>query len=142
LGETGGKQDFKATIASVFLSFKGNVESRYSAEGLRVELADFKPEPASIKVNPSEPWTGKWKVAGSRLLGTWALKQTGDEVVSTNASDYVVEAKVHGSAITGIWYSKSGGPLRVEFKATIAEDGLSFQFTTFRSGVFTGKKTE
>jgi len=140
-GRLGGKQDFKATIASDFLSFKGNVDSRYPVEGLKAELAEFKPEPASIQVNPSEPWTGKWNVAGSRLFGTWALKQTGDEVVSTEACDYVVQGKVHGSAITGIWHGKTGSG-RGEFKATLAEDGLSFQATSFPSGLFTGKKTE
>ena len=93
-------------------------------------------------VNPNEPWTGKWKVTDARHLGTWALKQTGDEVVSTSASDYVVEAKVHGSTITGFWYDKSRSISRGEIKATIAEDGLSFQAITYPSRAFTGKKTE
>jgi Family of unknown function (DUF6627) len=141
-GRLGGKQDFKATIASDFLSFKGNVDTRYPAEGLRVELAESKVQPTEIKVNPSEPWTGKWKVTDARHLGTWALKQTGDEVVSTSASDYVVEAKVHGSTITGFWYDKSRSISRGEIKATIAEDGLSFQAITYPSRAFTGKKTE
>jgi hypothetical protein len=141
-GRLGGKQDFKATISSDFLSFKGNVDSRYPAEGLRVELAESKPEPTSIKVNPSEPWTGKWKVTDARHLGTWALKQTGDEVVSTSASDYAVEATVNGSTITGFWYDKARSLGRGEIKATISEDGLSFQAITYPSRAFTGKKIE
>jgi hypothetical protein len=75
-------------------------------------------------------------------MGTWALNQTGDEVVSTNASDYVVEAKVHGSTITGIWYEKARSPGRGEIRATISVDGLSFQATTYPSREFTAKKIE
>jgi hypothetical protein len=98
--------------------------------------------PSAPTFNPSEPWTGKWKVTDARHIGTWALKQTGDEVVSTNASDYVVEAKVHGSTITGIWYEKARSLGRGEIRATISVDGLSFQATTYPSREFTAKKIE
>jgi hypothetical protein len=98
--------------------------------------------PNAPTFNPVEPWTGKWKVTDARHMGTWALKQTGDEVVSTNASDYVVEAKVHGSTITGIWYEKARSLGRGEIRATISVDGLSFQATTYPSREFTAKKIE
>jgi hypothetical protein len=123
-GKLGPRQDFKATIASDFISFKGDVDSRYSVEGQKIEYAELKPEPIALKVNPSEPWTGKWKVSSGRLPGIWSLAQNGDTVISTADSDFKLEAKVYGTMIRGKWSTRGGADR--DFQATIAEDGLSF----------------
>jgi predicted nuclease of predicted toxin-antitoxin system len=142
-GKLGIKQDFKATIADDFLSFKGNVDSRYSVEGQRIEYAELKPEPTALKVNPSEPWTGKWKVSQGRLPGIWSLAQNGDTVISTSDSDFKLEAKVYGAMIRGKWSTKGGNDR--DFQATIAEDGLSFNGAADYAALrdyFTAKKIE
>jgi hypothetical protein len=142
-GKLGTRQDFKATIASDFISFKGDVDSRYSVEGQKIEYAELKPEPTALKVNPSEPWTGKWKVSQGRLPGIWSLAQNGDTVISTTDSDFKLEAKVFGAMIRGKWSTK--GVSERDFQATIAEDGLSFNgaadYTALRD-YFTAKKIE
>jgi hypothetical protein len=141
LGTRGG--DFKATIADDFLSFKENVDSGYSVEGQKIESAELKPELTALKVNPSEPWTGKWKVSHGRYPGIWSLTQNGDTVISTADSDYKLKAKIYGAMIRGKW-STTGGTDR-DFQATIAEDGLSFngalEYAALRD-YFTAKKIE
>jgi hypothetical protein len=142
-GKLGGKQDFKATIASDFISFKGNVDSRYSVEGQKIEYAELKSEPTALKVNPAEPWTGKWKVSQGRLPGIWSLAQNGDTVISTADSDFKLDAKIFGAMIRGKWSTK-GVPER-DFQATIAEDGLSFKGAADYAALrdyFTAKKIE
>jgi hypothetical protein len=135
--------DFKATIADDFLSFKGDVNSGYSVEGQKIESAALRPEPTALKVNPAEPWTGKWKVSSGRNPGIWSLTQNGDTVISTSDSDFKLEAKVYGAMIRGKWSTK-GGTDR-DFQATIVEDGLSFNgaadYTALRD-YFTAKKIE
>ena len=142
-GNLATKQDFKATIAIDFLSFKGDVDSVYSVEGQRIEIAELKPEPTSIKVNPAEPWTGKWKVSSGRNPGIWSLTQNSDTVISTSDSDFKLEAKVYGAMIRGKWSTKGGADR--DFQATIAKDGLSFnggaEYTALRD-YFTAKKIE
>lgn len=135
--------DFKATIADDFLSFKGNVDSRYSVEGQKIENAELKPEPTSLKVNPSEPWTGKWKVSQGRNPGIWSLTQKGDTVISTSDSDFKLDAKVYGAMIRGKWSTKGGADR--DFQATLAEDGLSFNGAADYAALrdyFTAKKIE
>ena len=73
-------------------------------------------------VNPNEPWTGKWKVTQGQFTGVYVLKQNGNTVISTNDSDHIVNAKVYGAMIWGNY-----GTRAVEFKATIADDFLSFK---------------
>jgi len=137
-----GRRDFRATIASDFLSFKGNVDSR-SVEAQKIEYAELKSEPIALKVNTSEPWTGKWKVSHGRNPGIWSLAQNGDTVISTSDSDFKLEAKVYGAMIRGKWSTKKGNDR--DFQATIAEDGLSFNgaadYTALRD-YFTAKKIE
>jgi len=143
-GKLGPRQDFTATIASDFLSFKGHVDSRYSVEAQKIEYAALKSEPTALKLNPSEPWTGKWKVSHGLYPGIWSLKQNGDTVISTGDSDYKLEAKIYGAMIRGKWSTK-GGTDR-DFQATIAEDGLSFNgaanYTQAMRDYFTAKKIE
>ncbi len=99
--------------------------------------------PSAPTLNPSEPWTGRWKVSHGRHPGTWSLTQWGDTVISTSDSDYKLEAKVYGAMVRGKWSTK-GGHER-DFQATIAEDGLSFKgaadYTALRD-YFTAKKIE
>jgi hypothetical protein len=142
-GKLGKRQSFKATIASDFISFKGNVESGYSIEGQKIDYVELNPEPTALRLNPSEPWTGKWKVSSGRIPGIWSLTQNGDTVNSTADSDYKLEAKVYGVMIRGKW-STRGGTDR-DFQATIAEDGLSFDGAADYAALrdyFTAKKIE
>jgi len=78
-------------------------------------------------VNPNEPWTGKWKVTQGQFTGVYALKQNGNTVISTKDSDHIVDAKVYGAMIWGSYWGKLLGKKTVEFKATIADDFLSFK---------------
>lgn len=73
-------------------------------------------------VNPNEPWTGKWRVTQGQFPGVYALKQNGNTVISTNDSDHIIDAKVYGAMIWGKLGTKG-----VDFKATIADDFLSFK---------------
>jgi hypothetical protein len=82
----------------------------------------FAPSPV---VNPMDPWTAKWKVTQGQLAGMWVFKQTGDRVISTAESDYVVDAKVTGFTIRGTWSEKIG-KAKGDFSATLTEDALSF----------------
>ena len=70
-----------------------------------------------------EPWTGSWKVEGSRFYsGTWALKQNGKTVVSTNDSAYEIVASVDGNSLKGNF------PNTVhKFELKLSSDGLSFK---------------
>jgi hypothetical protein len=95
------------------------------------------------RVNPNEPWTGKWKVSSGRNPGIWSLTQNGDTVISTSDSDFKLAAKVHGAVIRGKWSAKGGNDR--DLQATIAEDGLSFNGAADYSAMrdyFTAKKIE
>jgi hypothetical protein len=134
-------RDIKATIADDFLSFRANVDGGSAFEALKTELES---EPTALKVNTSEPWTGKWKVSQGRIPGIWSLTQKGDTVISTADSDFKLEAKIYGAMVRGKWSTK-GGTDR-DFQATIAEDGLSFNgaanYTETMKNYFTAKKIE
>lgn len=70
-----------------------------------------------------EPWTGSWKVEGSRFYsGTWALKQNGNTVVSTNDSAYEIVASADENSLKGNF------PNTVhKFELKLSSDGLSFK---------------
>ena len=72
-----------------------------------------------------EPWTGSWKVEGSRFYaGTWVLKQDGDNVVSLNDSMHEIVGSVDGNSFKGrIWSTE----LQLRFQLKISPDGLSFK---------------
>jgi hypothetical protein len=95
------------------------------------EYAKTTPFPAPSRVgsfpnvNRQQPWTGTWNVTEGQSSGVYVLKQTGNSVVSTPESDYIVNAKVYGAMIVG---SRSDKTLRsTGFKAIIADDYLSFK---------------
>jgi hypothetical protein len=70
-----------------------------------------------------EPWTGRWKVEGSRFYhGTWALKQNGNTVVSTNNSMYEIEGSADGNSFKGKFPHTSH-----KFEITLSSDGMSFK---------------
>lgn len=101
------------------------LSEKHEAAALNTPPAPVLPRTSAPAVNHAEPWTGKWKVNSGQMAGIWAFKQTGDTIVSTDASDYSVEAKVRGVTIDGTWFDKIGkGHGRLT--AVIAEDGLSF----------------
>lgn len=84
--------------------------------------ADEEKQPAHT-VNASEPWTGKWKVDGSYLIGgIWAFKQDGKIVTSTDESWFKATGKVIGNKLTGSYGSKN-----FDFNFEISEDGMSFK---------------
>jgi hypothetical protein len=70
----------------------------------------------------TEPWTGNWKVDGSRFYdGIWVLKQNGDKVVSTKRSMREIEGRVEENSFIG---EISQTNLRFELK--LSSDGQSF----------------
>jgi hypothetical protein len=88
-------------------------------------VAAFSP----AKVDPTEPWTGVWKVESSSMHqgGTWALKQRGKTVVSTEQSYYKLKGKVEGNQLKGkIYYGSIGART---FAIKISSDGQSFKGT-------------
>ena len=82
----------------------------------------------AVNVNPEEPWTGKWSVEGSRIIGgTWAMKQSGRIVKSTGESYYEIEGKVVGNQLE----AKIVGDYNITNKVVlnISSDGQSFTGT-------------
>jgi hypothetical protein len=77
-GKLGTRQDFKATIADDFLSFKGNVDNRYSFEGQKIDSTAFKPEPTQVtSIEPDEikalllrprGWDADWSGPGRAFV--------------------------------------------------------------------------
>ena len=83
----------------------------------------------AIKVDPQAPWTGKWKVEGSRSVGgTWGLKQSGQTVKSSSDSLYEIEGNVVGNQLKG----KVVGDYDISHKFTLnlSSDGQSFEGTS------------
>jgi hypothetical protein len=84
--------DFKATIADDFLSFKGNVDSRYSVEGQKIESSKLAPEPSHV--TPIEPdkikvmllkpggWDADWSGPGRSGEGFCLFESRGEKVVA------------------------------------------------------------
>ena len=88
-----------------------------------------------LSFNPSEPWTGKWKVEGFYgVIGTWELKQSGSKVVSTHYSLYNIKAKVVDDQLKGKVYDLSRSTYFYSFEVNISSDGQSFKGTTASSG--------
>jgi len=95
-------------------------------------VAAFSP----AKVDPTEPWTGKWRVVEGHhtLKGLWAMKQSGTIVKSTNESYYELKGKVRGNQLEG----KLAGDYNLifNFVITLSTDGQSFKGVTKGSGAF------
>jgi len=82
-----------------------------------------------VKVDPNEPWTGKWSVEGSRMVGgTWTMKQSGRIVKSTGESYYEIEGEVVGNQLK----AKIVGDYNITNKVVliISSDGQSFKGTS------------
>ena len=83
-----------------------------------------------LSFNPSEPWTGKWKVEGFNLIdGLWGLKQSGSKVVSTHDSFYNIKAKVVDDELKGKVTDLSTSTYFFSFEVKISSDGQSFKGT-------------
>ena len=91
-------------------------------------LAEGNVPQIAVNVNPEEPWTGKWRVEGSRNIGgTWAMKQSGRIVKSTGDSLWEIEGKVIGNQLQ----AKVAGDYNITNKVVlnISSDGQSFKGT-------------
>ena len=70
----------------------------------------------------TEPWTGNWKVEGSRYYhGIWVLKQNGKKVVSTKSSMREIVGRVDGNSFIG-----EVSQTNLRFKLELSSDGQSF----------------
>ncbi len=110
-------------VAGVWAGIK--LEENRNATAANTPPIPSRPPKGVMQPDMVEPWTAKWKVTQGQLAGMWVFKQTGDRVISTGESDYVVDARVSGFTIRGTW-SEKVGKAKGDFKATIAEDALSF----------------
>jgi Family of unknown function (DUF6627) len=91
-GKLGIKQDFKATIADDFLSFKGNVDNRYFFEGQKIDPTALKTEPThttpieadKIKALLLRPrgWEVNWSGPGRAGEGVCLFETRGEKVVA------------------------------------------------------------
>lgn len=105
-------------------------------------IAAFSP----AKVNPTEPWTGEWKVEGSRWFdGTWVMKQSGRIVKTTKDSNYKFEGKVTGNQLKGKY--KEDYAFYNNIVLNISSDGQSFEGTWTsefqgRTGRMKGKRVK
>lgn len=80
----------------------------------------------AIKVDPEEPWTGKWKVEGVLYFsGQWAMKQNGNIVKSTTNSSHDFKGKINANQLKGI--AKADSPFSRSFILNISQDGQSFE---------------
>ena len=101
-------------------------------------VAAFSP----AKVDPTEPWTGKWRVDGYHTIkGIWAMKQSSSIVKSTEDSYYKFKGKIRGNQLEG----KLTGDYNLthNFVITLSSDGQSFKGftkTQFAPGPIRGKR--
>jgi hypothetical protein len=105
-------------------------------------IAAFSP----AKVNPIEPWSGKWMVKGYRnTTGTWALKQSDNTVVSTEDSLFKIKGSVVGSDFKG--KLKGDNASTYFLKLQLSSDGQSFKGTItgqagFSRALIVGRRQE
>lgn len=84
------------------------------------------PKGSVLALDPSEPWTGKWKVEGSPItVGLWVLKQRGLNVVSTSESYFEATGSISGNELQGN-YSSVSFRRGLDFKFILSEDKMSF----------------
>jgi hypothetical protein len=152
-GETACNQTAQALMPSVQNlikkivtnpNFPNLVGSQISLEKKHENATDDEPKKIAYSFNAEEPWTGVWKVEGSRyFIGNWALKQHESQVVSTKRSSHKIESLAVKHQLKGkIITSSKAFP----FTLKIASDGLSFKGTSTdyygRSVFITGKRIE
>lgn len=103
---------------------------------------------STATVDPTEPWTGKWKVEGYRnVQGVWALKQRGNKIISTEDSLFEIEGSAIGPEFKGKLKALGQANYFNSVKVKISSDGLSFKGTTEGSigsdrGFITGRRVE
>ena len=86
-------------------------------------VAAFSP----AKVDPEEPWTGKWRVEGRSFGGIWILKQKGNKVVSTQDSPTKIEGSIAGNNFKGKLKAGSLTNYYYRIEVRISTDGLSIE---------------
>jgi hypothetical protein len=87
-------------------------------------IAAFSP----ATVDPTEPWTGVWRVEGTRSSGgIWGMKQNGRIVKSTEDSYYEIKGKVRGNQLEGRVVGDHNTSNK--FVLNISSDGQSFKGT-------------
>jgi hypothetical protein len=99
---------WQSVIKSVANDVAEDIRSRFVAYGYVVRPKTLPPKTADkpivsfspAKVDPIQPWTGKWNVEGlTSVKGSWAMKQIGRIVKSTKYSYYEIEGKVQGNKL-------------------------------------------
>jgi hypothetical protein len=100
---------------------------------------------STATVDPTEPWTGKWRVVEGHnsLKGIWAMKQSGTIVNSTKDSYFEFKGKVRENQLEG--KLTVGLNLTHNVVITLSSDGQSFKGNTrgpvsYTSGPIKGKR--
>ena len=112
-------------------NFPNLVGSQISLEKKHENATDDEPKKIAYSFNAEEPWTGKWKVEGHKSgLGIWALKQSRNNIISTEDSILEIKGRAVGSQFKGKYRAIGMPSYFYSFKVKISSDGLSFKGTT------------
>jgi hypothetical protein len=125
-GDTPGGATLTFLVESLESKKKFPFEIVLPADAFGAGLAAEGTQEIAYNLNPQEPWTGIWRVEGSRLVGgIWGMKQSGRIVKSTRDSYYEFEGKVSGNQLEG----KIVGDYDIirSFVVKISADGLTFE---------------
>ena len=119
---------FKDVAKDVAKDLRGQLESLgYDVQPKYLpEITADKPIAAfyPVKVDPTEPWTGMWKVEGSQYSGIWRMKQTESVVKSNQYSSYEFKGKVKGNQMKGRLVDTN---TVYSLVLTLSSDGISFE---------------
>jgi hypothetical protein len=130
-GPAGSGTTLELEISSDGQSFKGRIgRTNILVEGKRIQKnhSTEQSDKSAVPFNPEEPWTGIWKVEGSRSSGgTWGMKQKGQTVKSNSDSNFEIEGKVIGDQLKGKVVGDYG--ISNKFVLNISSDGQSFEGT-------------
>ena len=128
-GGSGEHFSFIVSLSSDGSTFEGklnNYRRVWHIKGKRKTEKIANISPAII--DPTEPWTGVWRVEGSRSCGgIWGMKQSGRIVKSTGDSYFEIRGKVSGNQLKGRMVGDYDIPNR--FVLNISSDRLSFKGT-------------
>lgn len=129
-GSSANPYPFAINLSSDGLSFKGALDTPWrknvllSGKKKSARMATNTP----VEINPTEPWTGVWRVEGSRSVGgKWGMKQSGQIVTSTGDSYYEIKGKVKGNQVKGTVVGDYN--ITNKFVLNISSDGQSFKGT-------------
>ena len=111
-------EDLRAQIESLGYVIRPKTLPEKATES---PVAAFSP----AKVAPTEPWTGKWRIAKGlvSVKGIWAMKQSGTIVKSTKDSYFEIKGKVRGNKLEGKLVGDYN--LTHNFVITLSADGQS-----------------